>query len=311
MTDDKVSSGIVQGVSNLALETYDRREVLGALIAIPIVLAVHTSSAGDAMVDYPVWEIKKGSGLVYLLGHTPPRPTDWSDARIEKLLQTCGALWDETNQVEQTDAQGLIQRYGIDPSKPLNAWLSASDRDRLSQAAKISGVPEGSLQTFRPWLAGQALEGAFFSAKGMNGRNADSVLVSQATKAGLSVSSEFARKEDAARWFTELSAEQEVQYLRYIVDELLAGHDEGQRIYAAWAKGKDAPATEWVSRMKRLYPELYQSLVLARNQAWVPRIQSMLTQNKPVMVVVGLYHLVGPDCIQAQLRANDLRAKRI
>jgi len=37
----------------------------------------------------------------------------------------------------------------------------------------------------------------------------------------------------------------------------------------------------------------------------------MLAQPKPTRIVVGLYHLVGPDSIQAQLRANGLQVKRI
>ena len=293
-----------------SVDTYDRREALVALLAVPIALAGGTSPATEA-VRYALWEIKAGNGLVYLLGHTPPRPKDWSDARIEGVLRTCGSLWIETNQTSSVDMKDLMQRYGIDPNKPLNSWLIPLDRERLSQAAKMAGVPEDALQQFRPWLAGQALEGAFFGADGMNGRNADQVLVAEATELKLPVSSEFATKEDAARWFSDLPPEQEVQYLRYTLDEILTGHDENQRIYADWAAGKDSRAAESVAKMKRLYPELYRSLVVSRNRAWVPQIRSMLTQPRPTMVVVGMYHLVGPDSIQRQLGANGLRVKRI
>jgi uncharacterized protein YbaP (TraB family) len=311
MTQNEAPNGVTTRALNRSAVTYDRREALVALLAVPIALAAGASMATET-VDYPVWTIETGGGgRVYLFGHTPPRPLDWSDSRIEGLLRTCSSLWDETNQTERTDAQGLMKRYGIDPNKPLNTWLSPSDQDRLSQAAKIAGVPEDALQPFRPWLAGQALEGAFFSAKGVNGRNADAVLVSEASEAGLSVSSEFATKEDAARWLADFSPVQEVQYLRYILDEILAGHDEGQRIYADWAIGKDVRAADWVANMKQLYPELYHSLLIRRNQGWVPRVRSMLAQPKPTMIVVGLYHLVGPDSIQAQLRANGLHVKRI
>jgi uncharacterized protein len=310
MTEDKARNGVTLRALNRSAVTCDRREALVALIAAPIALAASTSPATEA-ADFPVWAIEKGGGLVYLLGHTPPRPMDWSDSRIERLLRTCSLLWDETNQTEHTNGQDLMQRYGIDPNKPLNTWLSPSDRDRLSQAAMIAGVPEDALQPFRPWLAAQALEGAFFSAKGVDGRNADVVLVSEATEAGLSVSSEFPTKEDAARWLGDFSPVQEVQYLRYTLDEILIGHDEGQRIYADWARGNNVRAADWVAKMKRLYPELYRSLLVARNQGWVPRVRSMLAQARPAMIVVGLYHLVGPDSIQAQLRANGLHVKRI
>jgi uncharacterized protein len=310
MSQEKAADVVTTCALNRSAVTYDRRDAIVSLLAVPIALAAGMSSAAES-VKYPVWGIESKSGRVYLLGHTPPRERDWSDSRIEGMLRTCSSLWNETNQADHTDAQNLMQRYGIDPDKPLNTWLSPSDKDRLSQAAKIAGVPEAALQPFRPWLAGQALEGAFFSAKGLNGRNADAVLVSEAGEAGLSVSSEFATKEDAARWFANLSSAQEVQYLRYILDQILTGHDEGQRVYADWARGKDAGAADWVAGMKRHYPELYQSIVITRNQGWVPRIRSMLTQRKPAMIVVGLYHLVGPDSIQAQLRANGLQIRRI
>jgi uncharacterized protein len=310
MTEDEAPNGVTTRALNRPAVTYDRREALVALLTVPIALASGTSSASEA-AQYPLLEIKAGSGLVYLLGHTPPRPKDWSDTRIEGLLRTCGSLWIETNHTASVNVKDLMQRYGIDPNKPLNSWLTPSDRERLSQAAKIAGVPEGALQPFRPWLAGQVLEGAFFGAEGMNGRNADQVLVSEATESGIPISSEFATKEDAARWFSDLPPEQEVQYLRYTLDEILTGHDENQRIYADWAAGNDALAADMVAKLKRLYPELYRSLTVSRNRAWVPQIRSMLTQPKPTMVVVGIYHLVGPDSIQAQLRASGLRVKRI
>jgi uncharacterized protein len=308
MIQDKSPNGATTPAMGGSAVVYDRREALVALLAVPIALAAGTSSATEA-VQYPLLEIKAGSGLVYLLAHTPPRPKDWSDSRIEGLLRTCGSLWNETNQTASVDMKDLIQRYGVDPNKPLNAWLSPSDRDRLSQAAKLSGVPEDSLAPFRPWLAGNVLESAFYYAPGVNGRNADQVLVSEATELKLPVSSEFATKEDAARWFSALPPEQQVQYFRYMLDEILAGHDEGQRMYADWAEGKDIRAAEWLAKMKRNYPALYQSIGVSRNQAWVPRIRSMLSQRKPTMVVVGFLHLVGPDSIQAQLRTNGLRAR--
>lgn len=311
MTEEHAPAGATTGAVKRSLETYDRREMLVRLIAVPIALAAGTSSATDA-ASYPVWVIETGGAPVYLLGHTPPRPMDWSDSRIEGLLHTCSSLWNETNQTDRTNAQDLMQRYGIDPNKPLHTWLSASDRARLSQAAKITGIPEDALGPFRPWLAGQALEGAFFSTPGVNGRNADAVLVSEASETGVPVSSEFATKVDAARWFGDFSPVQEVQYLRYILDEILTGHDEGQRIYADWAAGgKDVRAEDWVRKMKRSYPELYRSIVVTRNRGWVARIRSMFSEPKPSMIVVGLYHLVGADSIQVQLRNNGLSVKRI
>lgn len=286
--------------------TLRRREVLIALPAMTVALTVPSPSAAE-VTDYPLWSIEMDHGRVYVLGHTPPRSQDWRDGRIEKLLRSCGAIWVETNHTVRMNGQDLMQRYGTDPAKPLDAFLSPLDRDRLSQAAKLTRVPEKSIARFRPWLAAQVLEDAFYSAPDFGGRNADQVLVSEAGEAGVPLFGEFATEEDAARWLSELPPAQELQYFRYILDEILIGHQEGQRIYQAWAAGDAAPAAAWVAGMKRRYPALYRTLLVERNLSWASRIRSMLAQQKDVMVDVGLYHLVGPDSIQAKLSANGAR----
>jgi uncharacterized protein YbaP (TraB family) len=89
------------------------------------------------------------------------------------------------------------------------------------------------------------------------------------------------------------------------------GPERGQRIYAEWDNGNAAPATAWMARMARNYPQLYRAMDVRRNGLWVPRVQAMLNANRPSMIVVGLYHLVGPDSILAQLAARRIRARRM
>jgi hypothetical protein len=72
-------------------------------------------------------------------------------------------------------------------------------------------VPEESLSTFRPWLAGQTLEEALFSAPGFDKPNADSVLAAEALAQSIAVSSEFPTIDAVARWFANLPADAEIQ----------------------------------------------------------------------------------------------------
>ena len=50
-------------------------------------------------------------------------------------------------------------------------------------------------------------------------------------------------------------------------------------------------------------PELYQRLLLERNQNWLPHVERCLTENAGCFVVVGAAHLVGRDGLPAPLRA--------
>jgi uncharacterized protein YbaP (TraB family) len=290
-------------------KTFTRCEALIALSAIAASSCVPELARASA-VDYPLWEVRKGRGTVYLLGHTPPRLKTWSDARIERLLRTCGVLWTETQHKDEPPTQTMIKQYMLDPRVPLEERLNVADRARLKAAAKAAGVPLSSLNALRPWAAGEDLEGTFFEQVGQT-QNAAEVLYARATAAGIPTSSEFATGVDTLRWFATLTVEQQVEYLQYIMDEVLQGTAIGQRTYEAWAAGDATRANAWVTRMKARYPEVYPSLVLDRNRDWVSRINTMVQSSKPSMVVVGLYHLCGPDRLQNMLQESGLKVNSV
>ena len=290
---------------------FTRRQMLQYLPAAAIGSAALAAQAESAD-RFPLWEISVGRGKVLLLAHTPPRATAWKDARVEALLRGCGHLWNETNhRGKSDDVQGLMQEYGIARGQSLETRLDAGQRARLAAAAKAVSVPLDSLSAFRPWLAAQALEGALFAAVPFNKPNADQVLVARAQSLSIPVSSEFPTLTDATRWLAGLSPTAEMQYLLYIIDEVLTGHERGQHIYAEWDSGNSEPARIWMSRMASNYPELYRAMDVQRNQLWVPRVHRMLTATRPTMIVVGLYHLVGPDSMLVQLGASGARLRRV
>jgi uncharacterized protein len=266
--------------------------------------------ADDAAHDWPLFSVEANGHRVYLTGETPPRPTRWHDERIESLVPRCSALWTETNNVYKRSVDDLIARYGVDKSAPLESHLTDTDRERLAKAAELGHVPVQSLATFRPWVAGSVLEDAYYQAAGMADA-ADKVLVAEANSAGITVSSEFPTKDDVIEWFASMSPEQGLQFFRYSLDTVLAGPEENQRVFGAWAKGDAGPAAGRVADLKRLYPDLYPKLVVERNKNWVPRFTAMLERTKPVLVLTGLYHLVGPDSLLVQLRARGLTVRQI
>ncbi|HEX4266855.1 MAG TPA: TraB/GumN family protein [Steroidobacteraceae bacterium] len=289
---------------------FNRRRMLQYLSAAAIGGAAFASRAESAD-RFPLWEISLDRGKVFLLGHTPPRANDWKDSRVEALLRGCGHLWNETNHRTSTNIQDLMQKYGIARGRALESGLDAGQRARLAAAAKAVSVPVESLAPYRPWLAAQVLENALFSASPFNKRNADQVLVAEAQSLSVPVSSEFTTLTDTTRWLAGLSPTAETQYLLYIVDEVLMGQERGQRIYAGWDNGNAAPATAWMSRMARNYPQLYRAMDVQRNQLWVPRVQTMLNANRPSMIVVGFYHLVGPDSLPVQLTTHGFRVRQV
>ncbi|HEY4144732.1 TraB/GumN family protein [Pinirhizobacter sp.] len=269
------------------------------------------AGAQTSNVSWPVWTVSDGQRSLYLVAETPPRQADWHDGRIQGLLGQCSHLWTETNQIMPADMPALIDHWGITAGHPYTASLNEVDRRRLGEAAAYCKTDLTPYAQYRPWVVAATLEDAYYAAAGQIGLSADRVLSAQAEKQKLARSSEFPTKADVITWFGGMSREQDVQFLRYTLDEVVAGPAAGARIYDAWARGDMHAATAEVQRASRAYPDLIQRLTFARNLAWMPRFKAILSSSTKAMVVVGLYHMVGPEGILALAPSHGFSVRRV
>ncbi|MBU3077681.1 TraB/GumN family protein [Sphingomonas quercus] len=275
-----------------------RRQVLGssalALSAAPAIGAVAHAA--------PLWTVRKGGRSIYVLGESLPRPIDWHNPIVEALLLRCGRLWTETNQIYRNAATDLAKAFGMSGSSSPLGLLSPAQMARVKKAAAMSHVSLDELDGARPWLVGATLEDAGYQTAGLIGKSANAILSAQAMAADIPVSSEFAVKDDVFAWFGGMTAQQDAQFLCFCADGVVLGRAGSERISASWLSGQLGPALDFVRHEEREYPELYEKLTVARNHGWIPRFEGMLREPKPTLVVVGLYHLVGPESLLVQAR---------
>jgi uncharacterized protein YbaP (TraB family) len=85
-------------------------------------------------------------------------------------------------------------------------------------------------------------------------------------------------------------------------------------MHDAWRQGDDAALDRSGSAdMRERYPKLYQQLLVDRNRAWLPKIETLLqpAASGNALVVVGALHLVGRDGLVAMLQARGYRVQRL
>lgn len=254
----------------------------------------------------PIWTLTGHGGQLHLLAETPPRRANWHDVHIERLFDSCSSLWTETNQEYKEPQADLIQRLAIDPKRPLSQWLDQEDKRRLALAAAYCKVSVTDLEPYRPWCAVSVLQDAYYVASGATGTSADRVLRDRATRNRQPTYSEFPTKDDVFAWFARMTPDQELQFFRYTLDEILAGPEAGSAIYDAWQHGNPEPAAMEVARYTRAYPALAEILTAQRNERWMPRFSHMLETPGTAFVVVGLYHIVGPQGLLALAKQQGI-----
>jgi hypothetical protein len=269
-----------------------------------------------SMLSRHLWIIDRPPTLVRIFGGGPALAEPWSDPVIESLVAASDVFWCEVPKLEG-DVQSLAIKYGVDPAAPLATWLSPDDLARVESAAGAVGQNPQLLAAVRPWLAAQILKMAQESQAGLKGEySAEQHLESVATAAGIEIRSEFGSGELALppgegvfAAFSSWPRQAEIERLRSVLDDIEAGPASIQDQADAWISHDLRLGDQFVQRYRRDYPALYEHFVVARNRAWIERIQTMLDEPATVFILMGTGHLVGPDGVLALLDRTGIEAR--
>ena len=98
-----------------------------------------------------------------------------------------------------------------------------------------------------------------------------------------------------------LESIEELKQIEVMLGELLA----------VWRKGDEAKMEELYIKDLKLYPKLYQTLIVDRNNKWVRNIEAYLNGSGNTMVVVGAAHLVGADGLVNLLRKRGYKVIKL
>jgi hypothetical protein len=98
-----------------------------------------------------------------------------------------------------------------------------------------------------------------------------------------------------------LESIEELKQIEVMLGELLA----------VWRKGDEAKMEDLYIKDLKLYPQLYQTLIVDRNNKWVRNIEGYLNGSGSTMVVVGAAHLVGADGLVNLLRKRGYKVIKL
>ena len=82
-------------------------------------------------------------------------------------------------------------------------------------------------------------------------------------------------------------------------------------LLAVWKKGDEAKMEELYIKDLKLYPKLYQTLIVDRNNKWARNIEEYLNGSVNTMVVVGAAHLIGADGLVNLLRKRGYKVVKL
>jgi uncharacterized protein YbaP (TraB family) len=175
---------------------------------------------------------------------------------------------------------------------------------------KESGLPVEMFQVMKPWMVMLTIAALEAQKAGLDPKlGLDKHFYDRAKAAGKTIVGLETAESQIDR-LDQMSDSLQEQLLRSALSEAETTRNSLKDIVAAWRRG-DGPALEktLLSDFTE-YPDAYRSLIVERNNNWMPQIDACLNKPQPCLVVVGAAHLVGPDGLLTLLQRKGYRIEQ-
>ena len=284
------------------------------LTSVLILLCLVAVGATRSLAEPAIWVVKGPHSTVYLFGtiHALDKNHPWHSAKIDAAIKQSESLWLEVPNVDDAASmQPLILQLGIDMAHPLSSRLTPEQMAKLNKAAV--GVPggPGMLEPMKPWLAGMMLSLAPVMQAGYDPNSGVELeLKPEFVKANKPVKG-FETLEQQIHYFADMSDKAQLDFLVSELDEADTAVDKFKELVAAWYAG-DVDKLDALNNadFRDKYPDLFQLLLVKRNQNFTTQIQDLLKGDGVTFVAVGAGHLVGKDGVPAMLEKQGYKVTR-
>jgi uncharacterized protein YbaP (TraB family) len=286
-----------------------------AVVLAALSIAACTQTRPPGAITPALYAVRDADSTMYLYGtvHVRPRGADWANARVRAAIDESEEVWTELMMSPEADAQtqALAQRFGR-AARPLSSWLNEDENARFNAAVAKIGLPQGSLEGLQPWAAALTLTVVPLMQAGYDPQSGvDRSLDAYADNAGKRMRA-LETAEQQYTFFANMSAEMQHEMLIEAiaqvdsVDEMIGAMSE------TWERGNEAAlARVVIEETRRDYPDLYRTLFVVRNNAWMEELTREMEGSGVDFVAVGAGHVIGPDGLVAQFRARGYRVERV
>ena len=253
-----------------------------------------------------LWVVSDADSTIYLFGtvHVLRPDTAWGSPRLEAAFDSASEIWFEIdNPDDQAAIVPLIQQHGLSPDRPLSHLITTQDLNLLQLASSTVGSSAAQMDPFRPWLAALTLSVAPLVEAGYDPQSGvELTLRARAIHNGQPVKG-LETLDEQIRILAGFSEPTQVAFLHATLESFDEAPVALDALVNAWASGDVASIERLgVDEMRNSGAEIYQSMLVRRNQNWAGQIQTMLEGSGVTFIAVGAAHLAGEDGVQEILK---------
>jgi uncharacterized protein YbaP (TraB family) len=262
---------------------------------------------------HALWEIHGKHNTIYLLGSIHVlRPSDYPLApELLDAYTRVQSIYMEVN-LQDMDAQSmqaeLLASAMLRDGKTLPGILGKQRYDHAAALAHDVGVDLSNFDQFAPWFAAEAISQLQLMQLGFQPQSGVEMYFLQRAKSDAKSVAGLETVHDQIALFDALPMDAQAEYLLSSLEEAHDLPKEVDSMVKAWNRGD----TLWFERQLKSEfgrdPSLYQSVLVARNRKWIPKIEALLKEDKNYLIIVGTGHLVGAGSVIDLLKKDGIGA---
>ncbi|MEM7208516.1 MAG: TraB/GumN family protein [Pseudomonadota bacterium] len=272
--------------------------------------------SGTSAAKTSLWEVSNGERMLYLGGTIHMlSETDYPlPGEFNAAYKSADRLVFETDLRQLTEPrfqQMLLQRVALPVGQTLANTIKPSTHRAVDAFLRSRGQSIVAFERLKPSMVSISLSVMEMRRLGLTSIGVDQHFFQRAAKDG-KPTDELESAEEQIHFVANMGAENPDALLLNTLRDLRNLREMLDKIKTSWRGGdSEALARVALDPMRSDYPDLYQTLMVNRNNNWLPQILGMMETGETELVLVGALHLVGEHGLLQQLRARGFSVRRV
>jgi len=269
----------------------------------------------ETLAQSSVWKISKNGdnvfigGTIHLLREQDfPLPEEFETAYHSSSILVFETDISKMESVEFQ--QGLMAKAVYPGDSTILDVLSPETVESLEKECAAIGLPFQQMQKLRPSMLVLTIVVMHYQKLGVNSPGVDVHLHKLAIEDSKEVLS-FESIDHQINLIANMGAGNEDEFVVHSLRDLKRVKEELLTLIKSWKTGSIKENEKELKDMKKDYPVLYEELLVNRNEAWLPQIESFFNTDDTEFILVGNLHLHGKDGILKQLKKKGYAIEQV
>lgn len=273
------------------------------------------SAALGLQAQSSVWKVSQGDDSIYIGGTCHilrksdfPLPAEFDMAYAESQV----LIFEVDPESMQDPATGiqLMQSCMYTDGRSLKTVLSDEAYEALAEQGKKSNLPIEILNGMKPGMAVMMITLQELIKHGVQELGVDMHFAEKAKADGKAFRG-LETVDFQIDMLASMGEGNESDYVLYGLMDLKNIDQYFDQLISYWRKGDMDGLEKLVVKDMKTFPELYEELLVKRNQAWMADIGKMLKSPEVELILVGAGHAVGDDGLLSLLKKKGCSVEQI